>query len=178
MTHRQLALGAALAFAAACAPASPEGPSADEVRAAIEAQNAKFGEAVRAGDSAAIGALYTEDGGVLPPNGPRVDGRAAIAQFWSGVLAGGIGDATLATGEVAYAGGDVATEVGSAVLRAKDGSVADEAKYLVLWRETAAGWRMHRDIWNSNRALPAAAAPAEAAPAEGAAPEGEAQAAP
>jgi len=146
----------------ACAPSEPLAPSADDVRAAIEAQNAKFGEAVRAGDTAAIGTLYSEDAAVLPPNAARVSGRAAITAFWGEALAAGIGSAVLTTEEVAYAGGDTATEVGSALLSAKDGSVADEAKYVVLWKQVDGAWLLHRDIWNSNR--PAAPPPAEEAP--------------
>jgi uncharacterized protein (TIGR02246 family) len=155
---------ASLALALACAEAEPPAPTADEVREAVEAQNRAFGEAVRAGDTGAIAALYTEDGAVLPPNGPRASGRAALGEFWGNVLASGIGGAVLTTEELSYAGGDTATEIGSAVLSAKDGSVADEAKYAVLWKRTPDGWRMHRDIWNSNR--PPAPPPApEATPA-------------
>jgi uncharacterized protein (TIGR02246 family) len=148
---------AALAFAllaVACSAPQPPAPSADEVRAAIEAQNRAFGDAFRAGDAAAVAALYTDDGEVLPPNAPIAAGREALAQFWGGVLATGVAGAVLTTEEVTYAGGDSATEFGSAVLSAKDGSAADEAKYAVLWKQTAAGWRMHRDIWNSNRPAP------------------------
>lgn len=145
------------------------GPSADEVRSAIETQNRAFGEAVRAGDTAAIGALYSADGAVLPPGGPRVTGRAAVAEFWAGALAGGVANVVLTTEEVAYAGGDTASEVGSALLSAKDGSALDEAKYVVLWKHEDGAWRLHRDIWNSNRAPAAAPAGGSAAPAEAAA---------
>jgi uncharacterized protein (TIGR02246 family) len=150
----------ALLLALACGGSSPPEPSADEVRAAIEAQNRAFGEAVRAGDTAAIGALYTEDGAVLPPNGAKVSGRAAVAEFWAGALAGGVAAAVLTTEEVAYGGGDTATEVGSAALSAKDGSALDEAKYVVLWKREGDSWRLHRDIWNSNRPTAPAESPA------------------
>ena len=162
------------AFAFACSPApppAPAGPTEAEVRSAIEAQNARFGEAVRAGDTAAIAQLYTPDGAALPPNQPAVTGTEALAAFWGQVLDSGVRDVKLTTEEVAYAGGDIATEVGAASLLAPDGTQADPDKYLVLWKKTDVGWRMHRDIWNSNRAAPApGAAPAEveAAPAQAA----------
>ncbi len=159
-------VGLALALLAlACAEAKPAAPSADDVRAAIEASNRAFGEAVRAADTGAIAALYTEEGAVLPPNGAKATGRAAVTEFWGAALASGIAGAVLTTEEVDYAGGDTAAEVGSAVLTAKDGSVADEGKYVVLWKQEAGAWRMHRDIWNSNRAAAPAATP-EAAPLE------------
>jgi uncharacterized protein (TIGR02246 family) len=147
--------------ALACGGHAPPGPSADEVRAAIEAQNRAFGEAVHAGDAAAISALYTADGAVLPPGSAKVSGRAAVAEFWASAPSAGIASAVLTTEEVVYAQGDTATEIGSAVTSAKDGSVIDEGKYIVLWKRDEGAWRFHRDIWNSNRA-PAAAAPVEA----------------
>ena len=168
MRVARLALALSALACSPAAPPAPAGPTEGEVRAAIEARNAVFGEAVRAGDAAAIAQLYTEDGEALAPNAPAVTGRGALAAFWGRVMGSGIGDAKLTAEEVTYTGGDFATEVGAATLTAKDGTQADEAKYLVLWKQTEAGWRMHRDIWNSNRAAPPAAeteaAPAQAAP--------------
>jgi uncharacterized protein (TIGR02246 family) len=161
-------LVASLLVAFACTEAAPPGPSADEVRAAIEAQNRAFGEAVHAGDAAAIGALYSADGAVFPPNAAKVTGRAAVAEFWASALTSGIASAVLTTEEVAYTGGDTATEIGSVVLSGKDGSVIDEGKYVVLWKQEDDAWRLHRDIWNSNRA-PAPPSPEAEAPAEPAA---------
>lgn len=176
------ALGSALLSLCmlACSPREPAGPTAAEVRAVIEASNAKFGEAVRAGDAAAIGALYTPDGAVLPPGAPTATGTAAVSAFWGASLAAGLSDATLTTGGIAYSGGEFATEIGSATLGTRDGGTTDGGKYMVLWKQTPDGWRMHRDIWNANvspePAPPAAAAsgPAldgatpEAAPAQAA----------
>jgi uncharacterized protein (TIGR02246 family) len=125
------------------------------VRAAIEEGNALFGELYASGDDAAIAALYTADGSVLPPNGAIAAGTEALAAFWGAVRASGIARATVTTDEVFYAGGDVASEVGHVQLALADGTIADEAKYVVVWKKTDAGWRMHRDIWNSNRAAPA-----------------------
>ncbi len=34
---------------------------------------------------------------------------------------------------------------------ATDGGVADEGKYIILWRRVGGAWYVHRDIWNSNR---------------------------
>jgi ketosteroid isomerase-like protein len=124
------------------------------VRAAIEVRNALFGELYASGDSAAMAALYTPDGSVLPPNGAIAAGPEALAAFWGAVRASGVARATLTSDEVFYAGGDVASEVGHAQLALADGTIADDAKYAVIWKQTGAGWRMHRDIWNSNRPAP------------------------
>ncbi|MBM4382898.1 MAG: DUF4440 domain-containing protein [Deltaproteobacteria bacterium] len=155
----------------ACTPSAPPAPPAPteaEVRAAIEERNALFGETFASGDTAAIAALYTADGAALPPNGAIAAGPDALASLWGAVRASGVASATITSDEVFYAGGDIASEVGHAQLALADGTIADEAKFIVIWKKTDAGWRMHRDIWNSNRPAPTAPsseAPAEAAPA-------------
>jgi ketosteroid isomerase-like protein len=45
----------------------------------------------------------------------------------------------------------MAVEVGRYVLTDSTGAAFDEGKYIVWWKRTADGWRMHRDIWNSDR---------------------------
>ena len=76
-----------LALAVGCAPAPPPDNTA-EARAGIEAVNATFMKLVAEKNAAGIAALYTEDAKVLPPNGPPVEGRAAIEQFFAGMRAG------------------------------------------------------------------------------------------
>jgi ketosteroid isomerase-like protein len=29
-----------------------------------------------------------------------------------------------------------------------DGNVVGEGRYIVIWKRTDAGWKLHRDIWN------------------------------
>jgi ketosteroid isomerase-like protein len=40
-----------------------------------------------------------------------------------------------------------------------DGSTADTGQYIVIWKETGAGWKVYREIWNSD--VPSAAPAAE-----------------
>jgi ketosteroid isomerase-like protein len=78
-----------------------------------------------------------------------VEGRDAITKMWSSLLASGIRSLALTAVEVT-GGGDTAQEVGTYLLKTPDGSVADEGKYIVLWKKDGGRWRLHRDIWNSN----------------------------
>ena len=41
-------------------------------------------------------------------------------------------------------------EGGAYVIKAKDGSVADRGKYVVVWKKVGGNWMLHRDIWNTN----------------------------
>jgi len=78
-------------------------------------------------------------------------GRDAIRAFWQGALDAGLTEATLDTVEVDSTG-DTAVEVGRYTLRAKGGQVADAGKYVVVWKREGGGWKLHRDIWNTQSA--------------------------
>jgi uncharacterized protein (TIGR02246 family) len=123
--------------------------SQTDLRKAIEAQNKRFGAAVEKGDVAALGALYTDDAQALPPNSDVVEGRAAIQEMWKGVLASGVGGASLETTDVETEG-SLAYETGRYQMRSKDGKVLDRGKYVVVWKRSGNDWRIHRDIWNTS----------------------------
>jgi len=141
-------------------PASPTRDTASAMhgasspRAAIEAANARVMSAFRAGDAAALAACYTPDAQLLPANSEAVSGSDAIQRFWSGAIAAGIADARLETAEV-EAQGPLAVEVGRYTLAGADGGTLDQGKYVVAWhRDDAGAWRLHRDIWTTNRPAP------------------------
>jgi uncharacterized protein (TIGR02246 family) len=128
---------------------------AQDAEAAIEEAASAWEGAFNAGDGKAVAELYTEDAALLPPDAERVDGRAAIAEFWQGAIDSGLADANLESVEVLEAG-DFAYEVGTVTLSApgSDGErVAVNGKYIVVWQRGDDGaWRLHRDIWNMNPA--------------------------
>jgi len=126
-----------------------------QVRQAIEEGNAKFGEAVRKGDGAAIAALYTEDATLLPPDSDMIKGRGGIEAFWRGGLQMGIKEAVLTTVDVS-GGGDLAYEIGTFALKVQpEGKepIEQKGKYVVVWKKAPDGvWKLHVDIWNSGPA--------------------------
>jgi len=128
---------------------------AQDAKAAIEEGAIAWETAFNAGDGKAVAELYTEDAALLPPGAERVDGKAAIAEFWQGAIDSGLADADLEPVEVVE-GGDLAYEVGLVTLSAPgaDGErVAVRGKYIVVWQRADDGvWRLHRDIWNMNAA--------------------------
>jgi uncharacterized protein (TIGR02246 family) len=123
-----------------------------QVRQTIEAGNAKFGEAVRQGDGAAMAALYTEDATLLPPDSGMIKGRDGIEAFWKGALQMGIKESVLTTVDVS-GDGDLAYEIGTFALKIQpEGQepIEQKGKYVVVWKKTADGvWKLHVDIWNS-----------------------------
>ena len=141
-----MALVGSVVVALTCAgPATAE----EDVRAALEAGNRKFEAAVSRGDGAALAALYTSDGQLLPAQSDVVTGTKAIGEFWQGVFDSGIKAATLTTIEVS-SHGDTAHHVGRYELHAADGKGLDKGKYLVIWKKEGGTWKLHRDIWTTS----------------------------
>jgi uncharacterized protein (TIGR02246 family) len=133
---------------AGCAPAAKK-ESIAEVRSEIEASNKQFMDAFSRRDAAALGLLYAEDGQVLPPGAPPLDGREAIVTMWQSVLALPIAGVNLQTVEVG-ADEDSAWETGRYTMTGNDGKTSETGKYIVIWKHGEAGWKIYRDIWNSN----------------------------
>lgn len=165
VTTRLVVLVAMATLAAACAPPA-DGPDAgaapgiaatpavadttpaaapDGVRAAIDAANAETGRLVAAGDGAAIGRQYTEDGEVLPAHGDAVRGPAAIGRQFQSAIDAGVRGLTL-TAEAVEAHGDTAIEYGRYSAADAGGRQLDHGKYVVVWRRGPEGWQRYRDI--------------------------------
>lgn len=119
------------------------------VRQAIEAANRRFVESFARRDAAGMAAMYTTGGQLLPPRSEVTTGGQAIQGFWQAVMEMGVTSATLETLEV-EAQGDTAYEVGRYVMFGSGEQVLDRGKYIVVWRQEAGVWKLHRDIWNSN----------------------------
>ena len=89
----------------------------------------------------------------MPPGGELQTGRAAIQQFWQGVMGMGIKEVDLQTQEV-EASGHLTYEIGAAVLNIEPAggtAMTDTVKYVVVWkRHGSEGWQLAVDIWNAN----------------------------
>ena len=125
-----------------------------EIRDGIAAANANFMNTFNRGDGSGMGALYTENGQLLPPNSDFVSGQSAISAFWQGAMDMGIKTAKLETVEL-DGEKDAAFEIGKYTLAGEGGSEIDSGKFIVVWKKEGGKWKLHRDIWNSSK--PAAA---------------------
>jgi ketosteroid isomerase-like protein len=121
-----------------------------DARAAVEAGNKQFMAALARQDAAGVAALYSTNAAAYPPNSNVVRGRGEIQKLWKSVIDSGIASANLATTDV-ESSGDLACESGTYEMKTKDGSLADQGKYVVVWKRVGGKWMMHRDIWNTNQ---------------------------
>ncbi|HEB26628.1 MAG TPA: SgcJ/EcaC family oxidoreductase [Porticoccus sp.] len=120
-----------------------------DVYDAIVAADKTFMSTFSQGNAAAIANLYTEDGQFLAPNGGFVTGRKAIEDTFQSFMNMGVKEIKLEVLEVeGY--GDTASEVGKYTLEGEGGQVMDEGKFVVLWKQEAGQWKLHRDIINTS----------------------------
>jgi len=120
--------------------------------AAQRAQIAKVGQAwekaYNVGDAAAVAALYTPDAQLMVPANEPGTGPKAVRKLIAGDIALG-GKLTLKTEDVLRFG-DYALETGNWVANSPDGKHLDHGPYLTLYKKTAGGWKISRDMWNSS----------------------------
>ncbi len=111
----------------------------------IKALDSGVADGINAGNSAAVAGHYTDDGAILPPGAGRIDGKEAIQGYWQAGIDAGLGDVSIVATSVDITG-DSAVTVGT--LSGKMGDAELAGKYIVVAQRTAAGWKIHRDIWN------------------------------
>ena len=120
-----------------------------DVREAIVAADETFISTFNRGDAAGIADLYTKNGQFLPPNSDFVTGKQAIQATFQAFMDMGVKAVKLEAIEVeGY--GDTASEVGRYTLEGKGGQVLDQGKFIVIWKQEAGQWKLHRDIINSS----------------------------
>lgn len=131
-----------------------EGADTMETYRALEQIDVQWEEAANAGDAAAIAALYTEDGTLLPPNAEIAEGREEIQAVLQAYIDAGMTNVDF-TRVKAGASGDLAYEVGRYSLDVPGPGgdlVTDRGKYVIVARRQPDGsWRLVTDIFNSSQ---------------------------
>jgi uncharacterized protein (TIGR02246 family) len=122
-----------------------------------------FVRAMESKDSEALASFYAEEGTLMPPGAPPIQGRAAIQAFWERMVHTAIKKVALNPQDLRMSG-DLSYEVGTydIDLALPDGTAASEqGKYIVLMKKQADGsWKMTHDMWSSNTPAPVPPAPA------------------
>jgi uncharacterized protein (TIGR02246 family) len=136
------ALACALTLAACNPNVSGPDPAADS--AALDAAASGWEKAYNEKNADAIAALYTDDGQLLPPGAAEVTGRDAIRAYFANDIEKQWARITIRS-TASHIGGDWAWRSGTWSV---ESDPAATGKYLEVWRRTAQGWRLHKDIWN------------------------------
>ncbi|HEX6910873.1 MAG TPA: nuclear transport factor 2 family protein [Longimicrobium sp.] len=125
-------------------------PDSGEV-AQIQALSRRFSAAYVAGDVETMVGLYTPDAVIFPGNSEMLQGPDAIRRYWT-LPAGQRVTRHVATPTEIRIDGDHAYDYGVYEVAGERGGTAwgpTLGKYVIVWRRTPDGWRMHLDMWNS-----------------------------
>jgi uncharacterized protein (TIGR02246 family) len=154
LNHRALTV-AVLLVAALPGCATQTAAFSDSDKSGIRTTVEEFMAAINRGDHAAAAALYAENGVIMPPNGPAVEGRAGIQKVLEGLGRPQAFSQSIVEiegeGNLAYAHLDFDLTMTPPNATAP---VNDRGKGLIVMRKEADGrWRTIRGMHNSS--LPA-----------------------
>jgi uncharacterized protein (TIGR02246 family) len=103
------------------------------------------------GDALRTAANYTDDAQILPPRGPVIDGKPAIAAFFQANI-----DKYISFGndtKWSVVRGDIAIEQGVYNVRnVRVGQDVEAGKYIRIWKKTDGTWKLYRDMFSPDSA--------------------------
>jgi len=143
-------LFAALLLLAACPPAPPSTDTAADEQA-IRAQVDVLNQAIASQNDSLIGAMYAEDGVLLPPGMRRLNGRERIREFWASLWP--MKPTLVMTPVSITISGDLAVEEANylwTIPTAAGGEEREEGKSLVTWRRSGNSWVIAQNMWNAD----------------------------
>lgn len=114
--------------------------------------------AFNASDAVALASLYSDTATLMPPNEPKVSGRAGI-QAWFERALQRLGRVSIDPVELSVAG-DQAFQVGTFTSAPRteatssatqDGPPAQAGKYVLVLKQRAGHWKIEYDIWSLDR---------------------------
>lgn len=111
-----------------------------------------------------LGAVYTNDGVLMPPNFPEVKTQLAIQEYYRAMLASSPVNGMLLNVSETVISGDYAFCSGYYTLLDKGGNNIDHGKFLEVLKLEGRDWKFYRDIYNSDMAPPAPTPAAATAP--------------
>jgi uncharacterized protein (TIGR02246 family) len=128
--------------------------SVDDDRSAVRQATTELLAAVNASDIPRVLALWADDGVMMPPHHPAVQGRAAIERYFAERFAVTRFEFSFGPSEI-WLAGDIAIERVAYAVAARPVSggepVEDRGKGLHVYRREADGsWNLALDIWNSD----------------------------
>ena len=123
-----------------------------EARRSIAESHRLYFQALSSGDSALFIDRYAKDCWIMPPNASALCGEGApLDLFREEYYTKGVRNGRFITTDIFGDTGEFVTEVGFFQLFDAGSTMIDNGKFLVLWKKTAAGWKMFRDSFSSDR---------------------------
>lgn len=153
-SSRSLALvgTAAIALALSACSKGQQAANPDSVKQAIQADEAKWNQQLKAKDTEGLAGHYADDAYFVPPGAPAADGSTAIRQFYANGLTDPAIAVTIASDKVdVAASGDMAYARGHFTENYTDKKSAkvmtQTGKYLTIYKKQDDGsWKIVEDV--------------------------------
>lgn len=158
------AVAACFLLCAGCATSgsAPGSRSDIEAQQDIQDMHSALLKAYNAKDAVGVAALYTDDAVLMPPNLATVKSKIAVEDFMRQMLVPPMTGMLLNYTETNICGNN-AYSYGYYTMLGANGVTVDRGKFVEILRNDG-GWKISRDIWNSDIVAPAASTtPAPAA---------------
>lgn len=123
-----------------------------QIKAALHQVNLSYGEAFIKGDSSLFINSYTPEACLLPANSPALCGVQGQLGFYRFAYKAGVRNIVFTTLNLYGITDRYVTEEGNYEMFGANNVTLGKGKYLVVWEKTTDGWKIHRDMFNSNSA--------------------------
>jgi len=125
--------------------------AAGDEAAVLKARGAAWEKAYNDGKPETLAAMYATDATRMPPNAAAAEGHDAILAQIRKSQESALGVVIVTSHAVAD--GNLGITDGTYKIKAEDGTVIDEGKWVSVGRKVDGEWTTVRDIWNSDRPL-------------------------
>jgi ketosteroid isomerase-like protein len=122
----------------------------ENIADAIARSNRLYSQGFEQHQAALVVERYSSDGTIMASNMPAISGPTGFLAFFNGGYEHGIRKIDFQTTRVFGFSGDFVNEEGLYKLKDEKGQTIDQGKYIVIWKKTKSGWKMYRDIFNTN----------------------------
>ena len=130
-------------------PATVHAPKRDE--AAIRQLLNAYRDALKSGDPAAVSALFTANGVVMPPDAPTAAGQAALQATYASIFSAVDLDLQFTVLEITVNGPYAfvrSTSDGTALIKARQSKVPEQNRELFVLEKVNGQWKIARYMFN------------------------------
>ena len=118
----------------------------------IELQIQAWVNALKNGDIAELGNLYTSDAKLMGHGRPSIEGRDNIIKELEEFIREKITGSSFTTIGV-WGNDELVVEEGTGIFSHENGNIVSRGKYLLVWKKIDGKWKIFRDMYNSDGSL-------------------------
>jgi len=126
------------------------GGDSSRVKLALRQVNEAYGNAFIKGDSSIFLNCYAPDACILPANSSAICGEAGLLAFYKFGYKTGVRNIVFMSLGLYGLTDQYVTEQGNYEMFDGNNTSLGKGKFLVIWKKTSDGWRMYRDMFNSD----------------------------